>query len=49
MRLLSAQGEAIKGWPLAESLLKGGCGVAADLKAVLPKAEKPAGVRLWRL
>lgn len=37
------------GWPFISSLLKGGRGVVADLKAVLPKVDKPDGVRLWRL
>ena len=38
-----------QGWPFISARLKGGRGIVADLKAVLPKAQKPAGVQLWRL
>ena len=37
------------GWSLIASLLRGGRGVVADLKAVLPKDRAPRGVELWRL
>ncbi len=36
------------GWRLARALLRGGRGVVADIKAVLPRPA-PAGVELWRL
>ncbi len=38
-----------RGWPLVAGLLRGGRGIVADLKAALPKARTPPGVRLWRL
>jgi UDP-N-acetyl-D-galactosamine dehydrogenase len=37
------------GWPMIEKLLKPGGGVVLDVKALLDRAEKPAGVELWRL
>jgi UDP-N-acetyl-D-galactosamine dehydrogenase len=37
------------GWPMIEKLLKPGGGVVLDVKATLDRAQKPAGVQLWRL
>jgi UDP-N-acetyl-D-galactosamine dehydrogenase len=37
------------GWPLITRLLKNGRGIVMDVKAKLDRAEKPAGVELWRL
>ncbi|MGE0383657.1 MAG: nucleotide sugar dehydrogenase [Gammaproteobacteria bacterium] len=37
------------GWGLIASLLKGGRGVVADIKARLPRDSKPADIALWRL
>ena len=37
------------GWKLVSSLLKGGKGVVLDVKALLDREQKPAGVELWRL
>jgi UDP-N-acetyl-D-galactosamine dehydrogenase len=37
------------GWPLIQSLLTGGEGLVMDVKAVLPRAQKPPGIDLWRL
>ena len=37
------------GWPLVTRLLKGGQGVVLDIKSQLDRAQKPAGVDLWRL
>lgn len=37
------------GWALVKGFLKGGQGVVADLKNVLPRESIPAGVALWRL
>jgi len=37
------------GWELVKGLLKGGKGVVADLKNVLPREAVPEGVALWRL
>ena len=37
------------GWPLISRLLKGGRGVVMDVKAKLPRAQKPDGVDLWRM
>jgi UDP-N-acetyl-D-galactosamine dehydrogenase len=37
------------GWKLVQGLLAGGKGVVADIKNVLPREAKPAGVELWRL
>jgi UDP-N-acetyl-D-galactosamine dehydrogenase len=37
------------GWPMIEKLLKPGGGVVLDVKAMLDRAAKPAGVELWRL
>ncbi len=37
------------GWPLVTRLLKGGEGVVLDIKSLLDRATKPAGVDLWRL
>lgn len=38
-----------KGWPLVSSLLKGGTGFVADVRAVLPRDAVPTGIDLWRL
>jgi UDP-N-acetyl-D-glucosamine/UDP-N-acetyl-D-galactosamine dehydrogenase len=37
------------GWELPKRLLRGGKGVVADLKNLLPREQTPAGVVLWRL
>jgi UDP-N-acetyl-D-galactosamine dehydrogenase len=37
------------GWPLVTSLLRGGAGIAMDVKAVLDRSAVPRGVDLWRL
>ncbi len=37
------------GWPLVTRLLKGGEGVVLDIKSLLDRDTKPAGVDLWRL
>lgn len=37
------------GWPLISRLLKNGRGVVMDVKAKLPRAQKPDGVDLWRM
>jgi UDP-N-acetyl-D-galactosamine dehydrogenase len=37
------------GWPLIARLLKGGRGLALDLKSKLDRASKPDGIDLWRL
>jgi UDP-N-acetyl-D-galactosamine dehydrogenase len=37
------------GWAMIEKLLKPGGGVVLDVKAMLERAAKPAGVELWRL
>jgi UDP-N-acetyl-D-galactosamine dehydrogenase len=37
------------GWPMIERLLKPGGGVVLDVKNMLDRADKPAGVELWRL
>ncbi len=37
------------GWVFAESLLKKGKGLVADIKGVLEPTSAPAGVKLWRL
>jgi UDP-N-acetyl-D-galactosamine dehydrogenase len=37
------------GWPMMTKLLKGGQGVVLDVKSKLDRAQKPAGVALWRL
>ena len=37
------------GWPMIEKLLKPGGGVVLDVKNMLDRADKPAGVELWRL
>ncbi|HLH89439.1 MAG TPA: nucleotide sugar dehydrogenase [Xanthobacteraceae bacterium] len=37
------------GWAMIEKLLKPGGGVVLDVKAMLDRAAKPAGVELWRL
>ncbi|CAO3439682.1 nucleotide sugar dehydrogenase [Azospirillum doebereinerae] len=37
------------GWPLIAGLLKGGRGLAVDVRACLDRAATPDGVRLWRL
>ena len=38
-----------KGWPLVEGLLKDGTGFVADVRAILPRDDVPAGIDLWRL
>ncbi len=37
------------GWPFVTSLLKKGTGVVLDVKGRLDRAERPAGIELWRL
>jgi UDP-N-acetyl-D-galactosamine dehydrogenase len=37
------------GWPLVTRLLKNGSGVVLDVKAMLDRAARPAGIELWRL
>jgi UDP-N-acetyl-D-glucosamine/UDP-N-acetyl-D-galactosamine dehydrogenase len=37
------------GWPLVTGLLKKGTGVVLDVKGRLDRAERPAGIELWRL
>lgn len=37
------------GWKLVEDLLKGGRGLVVDVKSVLDRSTKPAGIDLWRL
>ena len=37
------------GWPLVQSLLKGGTGVVLDVKRRLDRDGKPEGIDLWRL
>jgi len=37
------------GWPLVRSLLRGGAGVAMDVKGVLDRTAVPDGIELWRL
>ena len=36
-------------WPLIQQLLRGGDGLVLDVKTMLDRATKPAGVELWRL
>jgi UDP-N-acetyl-D-galactosamine dehydrogenase len=38
-----------EGWELPKRLLKGGKGVVADIKNLLPREKTPAGIVLWRL
>jgi len=38
-----------EGWPLISGLLRNGTGVVLDVKSRLPRAERPSGVKLWRL
>jgi UDP-N-acetyl-D-glucosamine/UDP-N-acetyl-D-galactosamine dehydrogenase len=38
-----------EGWTLPQRLLDGGKGVVVDVRGVLPRDEKPAGIDLWRL
>jgi UDP-N-acetyl-D-glucosamine/UDP-N-acetyl-D-galactosamine dehydrogenase len=38
-----------EGWPLIAGLLRNEAGVALDVKARLPRAERPPGIELWRL
>jgi UDP-N-acetyl-D-galactosamine dehydrogenase len=38
-----------EGWALPQRLLKGGKGVVADIKNLLPRDKVPAGISLWRL
>jgi UDP-N-acetyl-D-galactosamine dehydrogenase len=37
------------GWPLIGELLRGGEGLVFDVKSVLDRGLKPAGIELWRL
>jgi UDP-N-acetyl-D-galactosamine dehydrogenase len=37
------------GWPLISRLLRGGDGLVFDVKSVLDRGSKPAGIELWRL
>jgi UDP-N-acetyl-D-galactosamine dehydrogenase len=37
------------GWPLISHLLRGGAGLVFDVKSVLDRGSKPAGIELWRL
>jgi len=37
------------GWPLVAGLLKGGRGLAVDVRAMLDRAATPDGIQLWRL
>ena len=37
------------GWPLVQRLLKSGVGVVLDIRGRLERAQKPAGIELWRL
>jgi len=49
--ILAVAHDAFKsgGWPMIQKLLVGGSGVVADLKHLLPREQKPAGIELWRL
>ena len=38
-----------EGWPLVTGLLKNGSGVVLDVRAKLPRTERPDNVDLWRL
>ena len=38
-----------RGWPLVTGLLKKESGIVLDIKGRLDRAERPAGVELWRL
>ncbi|HKP96447.1 MAG TPA: nucleotide sugar dehydrogenase [Fibrobacteria bacterium] len=38
-----------EGWDLPKRLLKGGKGVVADIKNLLPREKTPSGIVLWRL
>ncbi|MBW8886664.1 MAG: nucleotide sugar dehydrogenase [Fibrobacteres bacterium] len=38
-----------EGWALPQRLLRGGKGVVADIKNLLPRDKIPAGITLWRL
>ncbi len=42
-------GYLAEGWPLIQRLLKGGRGLAIDVKARLDRATRPEGIELWRL
>ncbi len=37
------------GWPMVQRLLRGGEGLVLDIRGTLDRAEKPAGIDLWRL
>jgi UDP-N-acetyl-D-glucosamine/UDP-N-acetyl-D-galactosamine dehydrogenase len=37
------------GWSLVTGLLKGGEGIVVDVKSILDRNAKPAGIELWRL
>lgn len=49
--ILAVSHQAYKqgGWDMVRKRLKDGQGVVADLKHVLPRDQKPAGIELWRL
>ena len=48
--LAVAHGEYVKGgWPLIAGLLRDGKGLVFDVKSVLERSAKPAGIELWRL
>jgi UDP-N-acetyl-D-galactosamine dehydrogenase len=38
-----------QGWPLITGLLRNEVGIVLDVKARLPRAERPVGIELWRL
>ena len=38
-----------EGWPLIAELLRNGNGIVLDVKASLPRTERPGGIELWRL
>ena len=37
------------GWPLMTRMLRDGKGLVFDVKSVLDRKTKPAGIELWRL
>ena len=37
------------GWPMMTRLLRGGTGVAIDVKGVLDRATRPEAIDLWRM
>jgi len=38
-----------EGWRLIQRLLRGGAGLAFDVRGLLDRATRPAGIELWRL